>query len=356
MKQLGTIHDPTFSPKPHTTTDRFFLRFIKDERDLPFAYLMVKLTFTIIPLAVLLFMPFITGWVWALLATGYLVLNNLVFKGPYGLMLHCSSHRPLFKPEYKWMTYHLTWIISPFFGQTPETYFSHHIGMHHPENNIDPDESSTMAYQRDSFRSFMAYFTDFFFFGIPELVTYLKKKNRIRLVYRALLGEFSFLAMVAALCFVNLAATVVVFIVPFLIYRFVAMLGNFTQHAFVDASDPDNPYRNSITCINVKYNHKCWNDGYHISHHYRPAMHWTEHPTFFLKTIDKYAQNQAIVFDGLDFLKVFYYLMNKRYDVLVRHMVNINGAFRDDEEAIAVMRARTQRIVPVAVPKSLELA
>ena len=37
-------------------------------------------------------------------------------------------------------------------------------------------------------------------------------------------------------------------------------------------------------------------------------------------------------------------------------MLNINGAFRDDEEAIAVMRARTQRIVPVAVPKSLELA
>lgn len=345
MKILGPIHDPTFTPKPYTALDRFFLRFIKDERDLPFIYLTVKITSTIIPLAVLLFMPFVTGWVWGLLAGVYLVLNNLVFKGPYGLMLHCSSHRPLFKPEYKWMNYHLTWVISLFFGQTPETYFSHHIGMHHPENNIDPDESTTMPYQRDSFRSFMAYFADFFFFGLMELAAYLKKKNRMKLFYRALIGEFCFFALVVGLCFVNWEATLVVFILPFVIFRFVAMLGNFTQHAFVDLSDPDNPYRNSITCINVKYNHKCWNDGYHISHHYRPAMHWTEHPTFFLKTLDKYAQNQAIVFDGLDFLKVFYYLMNKRYDVLAQHVVNINGTFRDDEELIAIMRSRTQRMV-----------
>ena len=62
------------------------------------------------------------------------------------------------------------------------------------------------------------------------------------------------------------------------------MMGNWTQHAFVDGEDPGNAYKNSITCINVKYNKKCWNDGYHISHHIRPAMHWTEHPTFFQKT------------------------------------------------------------------------
>ena len=352
MKILGSIHDPVFNPKPYTFADNVFLPFLKDERDLPFIYLTLKITFTLIPLAVLLFMPLVTGWVWGLLAVVYLVLNNIVFKGPYGLMLHCTSHRPLFKPAYKWMNYHLTWVLSLFFGQTPETYFSHHMGMHHPENNLEPDESSTMAYQRDSFRSFLAYFADFFFFGLVELATYLKKKNRMKLFYRALFGEFCFFAMVVALCFVNWAATLVVFILPFVIFRFVAMVGNFTQHAFIDQNDPANPYRNSITCINVKYNHKCWNDGYHISHHYRPALHWTEHPAFFIKTLDKYAKNQAIVFDGLDYMKVFYFLMNKRYDVLAQHVVNVNNTFRDEAELITVLQSRTQRI-PLSRPSEV---
>ncbi|GAB3968564.1 hypothetical protein GCM10028806_12850 [Spirosoma terrae] len=138
------------------------------------------------------------------------------------------------------------------------------------------------------------------------------------------------------------------------IYRLVAMLGNWTQHAFVDADDPGNAYKNSITCINVGYNYNkaCWNDGYHISHHVRPAMHWTEHPTFFLKTLDQYASHQAIIFDGLDFGQVFFLLMHKRYSTLARHMVNLNGAFSSDTEAIALLRRRTIRIT---TPNTAEL-
>ena len=78
-------------------------------------------------------------------------------------------------------------------------------------------------------------------------------------------------------------------------------------------------------------------------------MHWTEHPTFFLKTIDKYAQNRAIIFDGLDFLQIFFLLMRGKYDVLARNMVNVNGAFANEADAIALLRRRTQRI-PLSTP------
>lgn len=344
MKPLGPITDPTFLPQSYSATDRFFLQFIKDERDLPFCYLMGQISVTLVPLAVLLFMPFVTGWIFVAVAAGHFYVSNFRFKGPFGLMLHCASHRPLFKPEYEWMNYYLTWFLAPFFGQTPETYYSHHIGMHHPENNVDPDDSTTMPYQRDSLRDFLTYFGQFFIFGVRDLLIYLRSKNRMKLVYRAVFGEVCFVAMCIALCFVSIPATIMVFLLPFVIYRLIAMLGNWTQHAFVDAQDPANPFKNSITCINVKYNHKCWNDGYHISHHQRPAMHWSEHPTFFQKTLDKYSQNQAIVFDGLDFLGVFYNLMRKRYDVLASHAVNVNGAFTSEAELIAVMRYRTQAI------------
>ncbi len=348
MKLLGPIHDPTFTSVSYNQFDRMLLSFIKDERDLPFLYLTLRISLILIPLGLMLYMPFLTGWAWWVLAIGYQYVNNLKFKGPFGLMLHCTSHRPMYKPAFKFMNNYLPWVVGPFFGHTPETYYSHHIGMHHAENNLPDDESSTMNYQRDSVRGFLGYFTAFFFFGLSELVAYLFKRNRVKLAWKAVAGEVSFVLLCIGLGFVNLPATLAVFVVPLLLSRIVMMLGNWTQHSFIDAADPGNPYKNSITCINVKYNHKCWNDGYHIGHHQRPGLHWTEHPTFFLKTLDKYAQNQAIVFDGADYLKIFISLMTRRYDVLAKHVVNINGnTFADEAEVIAVLKARTQRIPAV---------
>ena len=72
-----------------------------------------------------------------------------------------------------------------------------------------------------------------------------------------------------------------IFIIPFLFARIVMMLGNWTQHAFVNLADLED---NTINCINTKYNQTCWNDGYHAIHHVRPAMHYTEITGEFLKT------------------------------------------------------------------------
>jgi len=122
------------------------------------------------------------------------------------------------------------------------------------------------------------------------------------------------------------------------------MMGNWAQHAFVCAQDPSNAYKNSITVINTKYNHKCWNDGYHISHHIKPAMHWTEHPLYFQSTLKEYADNEAIIFDGIHFLHVFVWLMGKRYDLLADHFVNVGDRFKSNEEIITFLRRRTQKI------------
>ena len=108
------------------------------------------------------------------------------------------------------------------------------------------------------------------------------------------------------------------------------MAGNWGQHAFIDANDPANNYRNSITLINTIYNRRCFNDGYHIGHHLRPHMHWTEMPNDFLRNKDKYAENKAIVFEGMDFQMVWFWLMLKRYDVLADRFVNINNAYQSN--------------------------
>lgn len=345
MKSLTSIKDPVYIKKEHYNIfDKFFLKIIRDERDLPFVYLTAQITLTMIPLGILLYFPVFSGGIWAAVALLYLFLNNLYFKGPFGLMLHCNCHNKLYKKEYEPLNYYLPWFVGPFFGQTPQTYFSHHIGMHHVENNLPPDKSSTMFYKRDSFRGFLHYFFSFLLIGIFELSDYFIKKKRDKLLKNSIIGEVSFFLLCLALSLINFKATLVVFILPFLISRFIMMLGNWTQHAFIDPKEPGNSYKNSITCINVKYNKKCWNDGYHISHHLKPTLHWTEHPIEFMRTKDKYAENKAIVFDGLDFLKVFFFLMRKRYDILAANFVNINEVYKSKEEVIEFLKSRTKRI------------
>lgn len=346
MKNLGVISDPIFKKKAsYTAVDRFFLRLIRDERDLPFAYLSTRITLFMLPLAFLLYLPFISGWLWWVIAAAYFFLNNFYFKGPFGLMLHCTSHRPFFKERYGWMNHYLPWIVAPFFGNTPETYFIHHVAMHHVENNLEEDISSTMAYRRDSFREFLKYLANFLFLAIFQLYDYHKAKKRNRFLPRLILGELTFYILCVLLCFINVGATVVAFILPYFIFRIITMMGNWTQHSFIDPDEPGNLYKSSINCINVKYNKKCWNDGYHISHHIRPNLHWTQHPLEFIKNKDKYAENEAIVFDGLDFLEVFIHLMRKRYVVLAEHFVNIDGRYTSDEEVIRMLKRRTQKIL-----------
>jgi fatty acid desaturase len=336
------LSDPTFiSPGDRNALDRLLIRMLRDERDLPFVYLTLRITLILLPLAISLY--FVSGWLFAGLALAHFAFNNFVFKGPFGLMLHCTSHRAWFKPRYEWLNKYLPWVIGPFFGQSPETYYSHHIHMHHAENNLPDDLSSTMFYQRDSFRDWLRYFGQFFFNVVTDLIRYFVQRERQPLARKVAVGEYLFLAIVVALCFVNFWATFLCFILPLLLSRIVMMLGNFSQHAFICPEDPGNPFKNSITCVNVKYNHKCWNDGYHISHHQRPHMHWSEHPTYFRKTIDQYRDNRALVFDGLDFVQVFYYLMRKNYDKLADHVVNIDSAFAGRQDILATLRGRTRK-------------
>jgi len=344
MRTLGAIKDPVFvKPEKYGAFDQFWLNKIRDERDLPFIYLTLKITFIMIPVGLALYFP-LPSLVWWTLAIFYFYMNNFSFKGPFGLMLHCTSHRKFFKRKYQFFNRYLPWVVAPFFGQTPETYSSHHLGMHHLENNLEEDESTTMYYQRDSLGSFMKYFGNFFFFGVLTTIRYFHKKNRNKFRNKVIRGEVVFFIACGLLSIISFKATFWVFLLPFLISRLVMMMGNFAQHSFVDYDDPGNCYKNSITCINTPYNKKCWNDGYHIDHHLRPAMHWTNYPKHFREHLDEFAKNKALVFENLDFLKVWWLLMNKKYDKLADHVVNVKGMFNSEQEAINLMKARTRKM------------
>lgn len=259
-------------------------------------------------------------------------------------MLHNICHRKLFKKKYGYLNKYIPWVLGIFFGQTPETYFHHHVIMHHPENNEPDDLSSTMKYKRDSARAFFRYLCSFYITGVISLILYFKNKQKNKYALRVGLGEMFFILLCIVLSFYNLKATLVVFILPLIFIRFAMMAGNWAQHAFIDASNPSDIYSNSITCVNTIYNKKCFNDGYHIGHHLRPYMHWTEMPDNFQQNIDTYKKNNAIVFSGLDYFQIWFLLMIKNYKKLAANYVEL-GEVKNKDEIIKFLKSRTQKFV-----------
>ena len=336
------LTDPEYTkPASHGAVERFFLRFIRDERDLPFVWLTLGMTFIQLPFAIAMFVPGVFRW-W--MAPIYLAIFYGLFADRYILMLHNTSHRPLWKREYNFMKSYIPYVLGPFTGQTPGTYFIHHITMHHAEGNLVKDLSSTMKYQRDDVGHFAMYWSEFFFVQIFKLAAYQARKKRTRLVVALLVGELSFYALLAVGVMLAPGPTITVFLIPFLISRFVMMAGNWGQHAFVDQNDPGSSYKSAITCINHRYNQRCFNDGYHISHHLSATRHWTDHPAELRDNAEKYAAADAIVFKDIDFIGVWFLLMRKDYAGLADKFVDMRETPRSKEEIMALLQSRTLRL------------
>jgi len=344
------ITDPREAPVAGCSlADRLAARVLNDPRDRPLLAVITGMSAVLLPFAVVLYVP---GLFSLPLAGLYLALVFGLFFDRYILMLHCSRHRRLFKPGIE-LDGAIDWLLGPLAGQTPGTYSAHHLGMHHVEDNLWDDRSTTLPFQRDSVIDFARYWSRFVLVGVAELVGYLRRHRRDKLARRALVGEVGYLALLGALLWLDWRATTVVLVVPLVAARFGMMAGNWAQHAFVDPTDPGDPYRSSITTINTRYNRRCFNDGYHIGHHLKASRHWTEMPDDFLANLDRYRDERAIVFEGLDYFAIWALLMVKAHRTLARHVVHLGPGPRDDAAIEALLRSR---LGPVARPASQAVA
>ncbi len=298
---------------------------------------------------------FFSPWPLVYVAPLYWALNYTVLDR-FTLMLHCTSHRQLFNNRYAALNNLIPWLLAPFFGQTPNTYFAHHMGMHHREENLEDDLSSTLRFQRNRLDHWMRYWLRFLFFALLELSRYFYRRGNAKLLRRILVGEAIYWSALLALGWFDPGATFVVFLGPFVLIRTLMMMGNWTQHAFIGESDVTDPYLASITCINTRYNRRCFNDGYHILHHVKPRCHWSEHPTEFLRALPEYGKRDAIVFDGLDYFQIWLNLMFGRWRKLAAHFVRLPGApARTPDEVVAFLKSRVRPIVrsaPSALPRA----
>lgn len=341
LAPTGPVHEAPLA-RLDTGWARAWAKALNDPRDVVFVNLALAIAIFVWPAAIFIFTREADSiWLWAI---PYWLGIALLFVDRFILMLHCTSHRTLFNRKFRALNLFIPWAIGPFMGETPESYFVHHMGMHHKEGNLPGDLSSTMPYDRDRFSNWLRYWGRFMFFGLPELFLYHRAKRSGKLVGRLAIGELGFWLACALLCFVNWQATLILFVLPVLVVRTLMMAGNWGQHAFVDPDEPNNDFKSSITCINTRYNRRCFNDGYHIIHHISPSLHYSEMADEFAKNIRLYGEQDAIVFDGYDFFEVWFLLMTGQKKKLARAFVQLPGApVRTEEEIIALFDRRTRR-------------
>jgi fatty acid desaturase len=331
------IVDQRQAPKPLYTG--LVAPLINDPRDAVFIGLMAQCLLFAAAGVSFYFLDRVSPW----FVVGYWGALFALLLDRFTLMLHCTSHRQLFKPKFRLLNEVIPWVIGPFFGQTPNTYFAHHLGMHHTEENLDDDLSTTIHFQRDKFTHWLQYWARFLTVGLPDLVQYMRRKNRRRLMKKVIIGEGTFWGSFALLMWLNPIATLIVFAFPLVVIRTLMMMGNWGQHAFIVADRPESPYAAAITCINSRYNRRCFNDGYHIGHHLQARAHWTEYPIEFETNIARYVENGAIVFEKIDFFMVWLYLMTGSWRSLARAYVQLPGApVRSEAEIIALLKERVQ--------------
>jgi fatty acid desaturase len=343
------IVDPRVEPVPRFLSST--ARLLNDPRDTVFVWLALR-CFAVATLGVALF--FVSPAVRPYVIPVYLILVLGALMDRFTLMLHCTSHRPLFNKRYRVLNNLIPWLIGPFFGQTPNTYFAHHLGMHHREENLSADLSSTMRFRRDRLDHWLRYFFRFFVIGLFELEIYFYRRQNWKLFKRVLAGEGAYWLALCGLAWIAPIPTLIVFVAPFVFIRTGMMMGNWAQHSLIRAGTPENPYHSSITCLNTRYNRRCFNDGYHVLHHVKPACHWTEHPAEFERALAEYGRQDAIVFDGIDYFGVWSCLMLRRWSSLADHFVALEGApKRTREQVIELLKAR---VMPVAEPAELPAA
>jgi fatty acid desaturase len=306
---------------------------IKDPRDETILYLLYNIFTMTIPGALLVF-----AYPSHCLGCLFLATNMFLFQERFMLGQHYYSHRGLFKS--KSMDTVVLWVLSPFFGLPSGLYHTHHVLMHHSENNRRlMDSSSTELFQRDNPFHFFLYWLEFALMVWVDVPIYAFRTRRYRLCLGLTLVVLSYFYSLKLFYAAHPTATLWVFILPTAINSVLLMFGNWSQHIFIDPEKPRSNYGLAYNVINHPCNQRSFNDGYHVEHHLNSQRHWSELPVNFMNNLDQYAKEDAIVFEGLDFFQVGMYVFLRRYETLSKHLISFNTK-RTAEEAEVFLRAR----------------
>ena len=139
------------------------------------------------------------------------------------------------------------------------------------------------------------------------------------------------------------------FTVYYVIYPFIEAVTffggiSYLWHAWCDPRDVNNPYVDSVTIVDGKDN--IFNEDYHVVHHTKPNVHWSDYPKNYAELIGEYKKFNACVFRDCEEGQMLYWLLAAKWDEMAEHMVDLSGRLSHEEKkqlCLERLRSRLQQ-------------
>jgi len=321
--------------------DRLGQKVLQDSRDTPALRLMVSLSHTAVPIFVV---QLVLGKLRLLLAIAfYLSLYGLKFQRFVRMFSasHMEAHRRhgYFSGKYdKIFGRYLEFFLGYLYGNIPELGRTAHVCLHHRENSGFDDTRNTMGYDRTSRLDFLWYLSDNIWtvLGLAPYAYFRARgdeKNRRRMLW----GMVRYYAYFGAVFIYDWRIGTMFVLIPILCMNFINAITAWVQHAFCDPERPEDYFTNTVTVVNDE---NFMNEGFHLCHHHRASLHWTEMPVHFERIRDRMKEAGSLVFQDLDFMGLFLELtLLRRMNVLAEKLVPWEPM--NHEQRLALLSKRT---------------
>src|SRR5258706_4255714 len=326
--------------------DRLGQEVLRDSRDTPALRLMVSLSLTAVPIFAI---QLVLGKPRLLLAIAfYLSLYGLKFQRFVRMFSasHLEAHRRhgFFSEKYdKVFGRYLEFFLGYLYGNCPELGRTAHVCLHHRENSGPDDTRTNMGYDRTSRLDFLWYLSDNIWtvLGLAPYAYFKARgdeKNRRRMLW----GMARYYAYFGAVFIYDWRIGTMFVLVPLLCMNFINAITAWVQHAFCDPERPEDYFANTVTVVDrVNF----LNEGYHLCHHHRASLHWSEMPAHFERIRDRMREAGSLVFRDLDFMGLFVELtIFHRMDALAEKLVPWEPM--NHEQRLALLAKRTSLKTP----------